>query len=90
MMNNPKFTPQTKKTLPSSIINVWKHVKTQSNPCGFIETEYCSIEEQFADNITKPVHDDIFFQAAEVATKLIAKCRIMRECENCEGCDYTA
>jgi hypothetical protein len=37
-----------------------RHFKTQSNPDGFIEIEYCSKEEQVSDIFTKPVCDDIF------------------------------
>jgi hypothetical protein len=60
LTNNPKFTPQTKhiaiKYHPFS-----RHVKTQSNPDGFIEIEYCSTEEQVADILKKPVCNNIFF-----------------------------
>ncbi len=60
MTNNPKFTPQTNH-IATKYHHFWKHVKTQSNPDGFIEIEYCSTEEQVADIFTKPVCDDIFF-----------------------------
>ncbi len=60
MTNNPNLHLE-QSILPSSIIIFWKHVKTQSNPDGFIEIEYCSTEEQVADIFTKPVCNNIFF-----------------------------
>ena len=61
MTNNPKFTPQTKH-IAIKYHHFRKHVKTHSNPDGFIEIEYCQTEEQMADIFTKPVRDDIFFK----------------------------
>ena len=61
MTNNPKFTPRTKH-IAIKYHHFWKHVKTHSNPDGFIEIEYCQTEEQTADIFTKPVRDDIFFK----------------------------
>ena len=62
MTNNPKFTPRT-KYIAIKYHHFRKHVKSQSNPDGFIEIEYCSTEkEQLADIFTKPVRDDIFFK----------------------------
>ena len=61
MTNNPKFTPRTKH-IAIKYHHFRKHVKSQSNPDGFIEIEYCSTEEQLADIFTKPVRDDIFFK----------------------------
>jgi hypothetical protein len=59
MANNPKFTPQT-KPIAIKYQHFQKHIKTQSNPDGFIEIEYCSTEEQVADIFTKPVCNNIF------------------------------
>jgi len=60
MMNNPKFTPQTKH-IAIKYHHFWKYVKTHhSNPDGFIEIKYCVIEEQVADIFTNLVWDDIF------------------------------
>jgi len=59
--NSPTFTPRTKH-IAIKYHHFWKHVKSQSNPDGFIEIEYCSTEEQLADIFTKPVHDYIFFK----------------------------
>jgi hypothetical protein len=61
MTNNPKFTPRTKH-IAIKYHHFRKHVKSQSNPDGFIEIEYCSTEDQLADIFTKPVRDDIFFK----------------------------
>jgi hypothetical protein len=61
MTNNPKFTPRTKH-IAIKYHHFRKHVKTHSNPDGFIEIEYCQTEEQMADIFTKPVRDDIFFK----------------------------
>jgi hypothetical protein len=62
MTNNPTFTPRTKH-IATKNHHFRKHVKSQSNPDGFIEIEYCSTEkEQLADIFTKPVRDDIFFK----------------------------
>jgi hypothetical protein len=61
MTNNPKFTPRTKH-IAIKYHHFRKHVKTHSNPDGFIEIEYCQTEEQVADIFTKPVRDDIFFK----------------------------
>ena len=55
MTNNPKF-------IAIKYHHFRKHVKTHSNPDGFIEIEYCTTEEQIADIFTKPVRDDIFFK----------------------------
>ncbi len=64
MTNNPKFTPRTKHIANIAIKyhHFWKHVKTHSNPDGFIEIEYCQTDEQMANIFTKPVRDDIFFK----------------------------
>jgi hypothetical protein len=59
MKNNPKFTPCTNHTA-IKYHHFQKHVKTHSNPNGFIEIEYCASAEQVADILTKPVQDDIF------------------------------
>jgi hypothetical protein len=59
MTNNHKFTPRTKH-IAIKYHHFQKHIKTQSNPDGFIEIEYCSTEEQVADIFTKPVCNDIF------------------------------
>jgi hypothetical protein len=56
MTNNPKLTPRMKH-IAIKYHHFWKHIKTQSNPDGFIEIEYCLTEEQVAE----PVCDDIFF-----------------------------
>jgi hypothetical protein len=61
MTNNPKFTSQTKH-IAIKYHHFRKHVKSQSNPDGFILIEYCSTEEQLADIFTKPVCDNIFFK----------------------------
>ena len=61
MTNNPKFTPRTKH-ISIKYHHFWKHVKSQSNPDGFIGIEYCSTEEQVAHIFTKPVCDEIFFK----------------------------
>jgi hypothetical protein len=61
MTNNPKFTPRTRH-IAIKYHHFRKHVKTHSNPDGFIEIEYCQTEEQMADIFTKPVRDDIFFK----------------------------
>ena len=61
MTNNPKFTPGTRH-IAIKYHHFRKHVKTQSDPDGFIEIEYCATEEQIADIFTKPVRDDIFFK----------------------------
>ena len=61
MTNNPKFTRRTKH-IAIKYHHFRKHVKSQSNPDGFIEIEYCSTEEQLANIFTKPVRDDIFFK----------------------------
>jgi hypothetical protein len=53
MTDNPKFTPRTKH-IAIKYHHFWKHVKTQSNPDGFIEIVYCSTEEQLADIFMKP------------------------------------
>ncbi len=87
MTNNPIFTPQT-KCIAIKYHHFWKHVKTQSNPDGFIEIEYCLTEEQVADIFTKHVCNYIFFYTAEVVTELVARYHVMRECENGEGCDF--
>jgi hypothetical protein len=58
MTNNPKFTPQTKH-IAIKYHHFWKHVKTQSNPDGFIKIEYCLTEEQVAKIFTKLVCNDI-------------------------------
>jgi hypothetical protein len=59
----PKFVLKVREDkLPSNIITPGKHVKSQSNPDGFIEIDYCSTEEQLANIFTKPVCDDIFFK----------------------------
>jgi hypothetical protein len=52
----------TCSTLPLNIIIFGKHVKTHSNPDGFIEMEYCATVEQVADIFIKPVRYDIFFK----------------------------
>jgi hypothetical protein len=59
--NNPKFTPPTKH-IAIKYHHFQKHIKSQSNPNGFIKIEYCSTEEQLADIFTKPVRKDIFFK----------------------------
>jgi hypothetical protein len=59
MTNNPKFTPQTKH-IATKYHHFQKHVKTQSNPYGFIEIEYCLTEEQVDNIFIKPVCDNIF------------------------------
>jgi hypothetical protein len=59
MTNNPKFTPHTKH-IAIKYHHFWKHVKTHSNPDGFIELEYYATVELVADIFTKPVRDDIF------------------------------
>ena len=61
MTNNPKFTPRTKH-IAIKYHHFRKHVKSQSNPDGFIEIEYCSTKEQLVNIFTKPVRDDIFFK----------------------------
>ncbi len=61
MTNNPKFTLRTKH-IAIKYHHFRKHVKTHSNPDGFIEIEYCVTKEQVADIFTKPVWDDIFFK----------------------------
>jgi hypothetical protein len=61
MTDNPKFTPHT-KNVAIKYNHFRKYVKTQSNPDGFIEIEYCSTEEQVANLFTKPVCNDIFFK----------------------------
>jgi hypothetical protein len=59
MTNNPKFTPWMKH-IAIKYHHFQKHVKTQSDPDGLFEIEYCSTEEQVADIFTKSVHDNIF------------------------------
>jgi hypothetical protein len=59
MTNNPKFTSRTKH-IAIKYHHFQKHIKTQSNPDGFIEIEYCSAEEQVAEIFTYPVCEDIF------------------------------
>jgi hypothetical protein len=61
MTNNPKFTPQTKH-IDIKYHHFQKHVKTQSNPDGFIKIEYCSTGEQAANIFTKPACNDIFLK----------------------------
>ncbi len=61
MAVNPKFTPQTKH-IAIKYNHFCNHVITQANPDGFIFLEYCSIHDQVADIVTKPVWDDIFFK----------------------------
>jgi hypothetical protein len=61
MTNNPKFTSRTKH-IAIEYHHYWKHVKTHSNPDGFIEIEYCATAEQIADIFSKLVWDDIFFK----------------------------
>jgi hypothetical protein len=60
MTKNPKFTPQMKH-IAIKYHHFRKHVKTHSNPDGFIEIEYCATAKQVADIFTKAVQDDIFF-----------------------------
>ena len=60
MANNPKFTPRTKH-IAIKYHHFRQHVKTHSNPDGFIEIVYCNTTDQVADIFTKPVRDDIFF-----------------------------
>jgi hypothetical protein len=86
MTNNPKFTPQMKH-IAIKYHHFRKHIKTQSNPDGYIAIEYFSTKEQVADIFMKPFCDDIFFYNAEVVTELVAKYHVMREYENHEGCD---
>jgi len=61
MTNNLKFAPQMKH-IAIKYHHFQKPIKSQSNPDGFIEIEYCSTEEQLANIFTKPVRDDIFFK----------------------------
>jgi hypothetical protein len=61
MANNPKFMPRTRH-IAIKYHHFWQHVKTHSNPDGFIEIEYCQTDEQLVDVFTKPVWDDIFFK----------------------------
>ena len=61
MANNPKFSPRTKH-IAIKYHHFRKHVKTHSNPKGFIEILYCCTEDQVADIFTKPTRDDIFFK----------------------------
>ena len=61
MTNNPKLTPQNKH-IAIKYHHFWQHVKTHSNPDGFIEIEYCATAEQIADIFSKLVWDDIFFK----------------------------
>ncbi len=61
MAENPKFTPRTKH-IAIKYHHFRKHVKSQSNPNGFIEISYCPTQEQIADIFTKPVADDIFWR----------------------------
>jgi hypothetical protein len=61
MTNNPKVTPCTKH-IAIKYHHFRKYIKTQSNPDGFIEIEYCSTEEQIANIFTKPVCGNIFFK----------------------------
>ncbi len=51
MTNNPKLTPQNKH-IAIKYHHFWQHVKTHSNPDGFIEIENCATEEQVADIFT--------------------------------------
>ena len=60
MANNPKFTPRTKH-IAIKYHHFRKHVKTASNPAGFIEIVYCPTTEQIADIFTKPVSDALFW-----------------------------
>ncbi len=86
MTNNPKFTSQTKH-IAIKYHHFWKHVKTLSNLDGFIEVEYCKTEEQVIDIFYKACLQQYLSNTAEVVTELVARYQVMRECENCEGCD---
>ena len=59
MAKNPKFTPRTKH-IAIKYHHFRKHVRSHSNPDGFIDICYCSTQEQIADIFTKPTSDDIF------------------------------
>ena len=61
MANNPKFTPRTKH-IALKYHHFRKHVRTASNPSGFIDVVYCSTTDQIADIFTKPLNDDIFLR----------------------------
>jgi hypothetical protein len=61
MTNNSKFTPQTRHiAIKVKYHQFRKHVKTKSNPDGFVKIEYCSTEGQVVNIFTKPVRDNIF------------------------------
>ena len=61
MANNPRFTPRTKH-IAIKYHHFRKHVRTPSNPSGFIDIIYCPTSEQIADIFTKPTNDDIFMK----------------------------
>ena len=48
MAQNPKFSPQTKH-IAIKCHHFCKLVITQSNPNGFLDIEYCSMDDQIAD-----------------------------------------
>jgi hypothetical protein len=54
MLTNAKLTPWTKH-IAIKYHHFCKHVKTHSNPDGFIEIQYCATEDQVADIFTKSV-----------------------------------
>jgi hypothetical protein len=60
MANNPKFSPRTRH-IAIKYRHFCKHAIMHSNPDGFIQIDYCSIDDQIADIFTKSVCDDIFF-----------------------------
>jgi hypothetical protein len=61
MANNPNFSPRTRH-IAIEYHHFCKHVITHSNPDGFIQIDYCSIDDHIADIFTKPVCNDIFFR----------------------------
>ena len=61
MAKNPKFTPRTKH-IAIKYHHFRKHVRSHSNPDGFIDICYCPTQEQIADIFTKPTSDDIFWK----------------------------
>jgi hypothetical protein len=65
MAQNPKFSPRTKH-IAIKYHHFCKHVITQSNPIGFLDIDYCSMDDQIADIFTKPVRDDIFMRLCQM------------------------
>jgi hypothetical protein len=84
MTNKPKFTPQTKH-IAIKYHHFRKHIKSQSNPDGFIEIEYCSTGEQLADIFSQSLFATTF--SSNCGSELVALYHVMRECENCDSGD---